>query len=91
MERSSGPEGTTPNIVERTNRPTSMNALEVQPSDNKGTTPPSPAQSRRKSPGPFEDPDLRDWTNPREKQGWQSSDFEDNLREYSRNSPFNRF
>ena len=91
MERSSRPEGTTPNVVERTNRPTSMNPLEVQPSDNKGITPPSPAQSRRNSPGPFEDLDLRAWTNPREKPGWQSTDFEDNLREYSRHSPFNTF
>ena len=91
MERSNRPKSTTPNILEQTNRPTSMNPLEVQPSDNKGATAPSPVQSRLNSPGPFEDPDLRDWTNPREKPGWQSTDFEDHLREYSRNSPFHRF
>ena len=34
---------------------------------------------------------MRDWTNPREKPGWQSADFEDHPREHSRNSPFNRF
>ena len=68
-----------------------MNPLEVQSSDNKGATAPSPMQSRLNSPGPFEDPNLRDWTNPREKPGWQSTDFEDHLREHSRNSPFNRF
>ena len=70
MERSNCPESATPNTLEQTNRPTSMNPLDVQPSDNKGATAPSPMQSRLNSPDPYEDPDLRDWTNPREKPGW---------------------
>ena len=53
--------------------------------------PASPSRSILNSPDPLEDRNLRGWTNfNMEKTGMQPSDFEDNLRGYLEDSPFDR-
>ena len=54
--------------------------------------PTSPTQSILHSPDPFEGGGLRGWTNSNTKRtDMRASDFEDNLRDYLEDSPFDRF
>ena len=72
-------------------RPTSFNPFESSSPDGHRADPAS-MRSRLNSPDPFEDCDIRGWNNLRDvKPGWQSTDFEENLRGYFKGSPPDRF
>ena len=95
MERSQSTENTTTQIFaipSSQTRPASFNPFESSSPDGHRAGPASPTRSRLNSPDPFEDHDIRGWTNLRDdKPGWQSTDFEENLRGYSEGSPPDRF